>query len=43
MYAAQCTRVAISFVISKLSRFTCNPSVEYWKAIGRVLGYLKNT
>ncbi|RVW16046.1 Retrovirus-related Pol polyprotein from transposon TNT 1-94 [Vitis vinifera] len=30
-------------VFSKLSRFTSNPSVEHWKAIGRVLGYLKNT
>ncbi|RVW24418.1 Retrovirus-related Pol polyprotein from transposon TNT 1-94 [Vitis vinifera] len=42
MYAAQCTRVDISFAVSKLSRFTSNPSVEHWKAIGRVLGYLKN-
>ncbi|WJZ81323.1 hypothetical protein VitviT2T_001172 [Vitis vinifera] len=30
-------------VFSKLSRFISNPSVEHWKAIGRVLGYLKNT
>ncbi|WJZ94339.1 hypothetical protein VitviT2T_013211 [Vitis vinifera] len=29
--------------VSKLSRFISNPSVEHWKAIGRVLGYLKNT
>ena len=43
MYVAQCTRVDISFEISKLSKFTSNPSVEHWKAIGRVLGYLKNT
>ncbi|RVW39391.1 hypothetical protein VitviT2T_024278 [Vitis vinifera] len=43
MYVAQCTRADISFVVSKLSRFTSNPSVEHWKAIGRVLGYLKNT
>ncbi|RVW78145.1 Retrovirus-related Pol polyprotein from transposon TNT 1-94 [Vitis vinifera] len=43
MYAAQCTRADISFAISKLSRFISNPSVEHWKAIGRVLGYLKNT
>ena len=43
MYVAQCTRADISFAISKLSRFTSNPSVEHWKAIGRVLGYLKNT
>ena len=43
MYAAQCTRADISFAISKLSRFISNPRVEHWKAIGRVLGYLKNT
>ncbi|WJZ84162.1 hypothetical protein VitviT2T_003781 [Vitis vinifera] len=43
MYAAQCTWADISFAVSKLSRFISNPSVEHWKAIGRVLGYLKNT
>ncbi|RVW29758.1 Retrovirus-related Pol polyprotein from transposon TNT 1-94 [Vitis vinifera] len=29
--------------VSKLSRFISNPSVEHWKVIARVLGYLKNT
>ena len=43
MYVGQCTRADISFAISKLSRFTSNPSIEHWKAIGRVLGYIKNT
>ncbi|RVW81286.1 Retrovirus-related Pol polyprotein from transposon TNT 1-94 [Vitis vinifera] len=43
MYVAQCTKADISFAVSKLSRFISNPSVEHWKAIGRVLGYLKNT
>ena len=44
IYATQCTRAAdILFAISKLYRFTSNPSVEHWKSIGRVLGYLKNT
>ena len=42
-YVAQCTKADISFAISELSRFTSNPSVEHWKAIGRVLSYLKNT
>ena len=42
MYVVQCTKADI-FAISKLSRFISNPSVENWKAIGRVLGYLKNT
>ena len=31
-------------LVYKLSRYTSNSSVEYyWKAIGRVLGYLKKT
>ena len=43
MYAMHCTRPDISFSVGKLSRFTSNPSVNHWKAIGRVLGYLKKT
>ena len=39
MYAMHCTRPDIAFTVCKLSRFTSNPSVEYWKAIARVLGY----
>ena len=29
--------------MGKLSIFTSNPSVDHWKVIGRVLGYLKKT
>ena len=43
MCDVKCTMAGISFAISKLSRFTSNPSIEHWKAIGGVLGYLKNT
>ena len=43
MYATQCTRPDIAFAVSKLSRFTSNPSIDHWKAIGRVLGFLKKT
>ena len=43
MYAMHCTRSNISFSVDKLSRFTSNPSVDHWKAIGRVLSYLKKT
>ena len=43
MYVVQCTRPNIAFAVSKLSRFTSNPSYEHWKAIERVLGYLKKT
>ena len=28
MYATQCTRPDIAFVVSKLSRFTSNPNIE---------------
>ena len=43
MYAMHCTRPDISFSVGKLSRFTSNPNVDHWKAIDRVLGYLKKT
>ena len=43
MYAMHCIRPDISFAVCKLSRFTNNPSPEYWKGIARVLGYLKKT
>ena len=43
MYAMHCTRPDISFSVGKLSRFTSNPNVNHWKAIGRILGYLKKT
>ena len=38
-----CTRSDIAYSISKLSRFTSNPGRDHWKAILRVLGYLKYT
>ncbi|KAH9765249.1 hypothetical protein KPL70_001801 [Citrus sinensis] len=43
MYAMHCTRPDIAFAVCKMSRFTSNPSVEHWKVIGRILGYLKKT
>ena len=43
MYAMHCTKPDIAFTVCKLSRFTSNPSVEHWKTIARVLGYLKKT
>ena len=43
MYAMHCTRPDISFSVGTLSRFTSNPNVDHWKAIGRILGYLKKT
>ncbi|CAM8882652.1 unnamed protein product [Rhodiola kirilowii] len=43
MYAMTCTRPDIAFVVSKLSRYTSNPSMQHWQAIHRVLRYLKGT
>nr|KAJ0189684.1 hypothetical protein LSAT_V11C800438810 [Lactuca sativa] len=43
MYATHCTRPDIAFAVSKLSQYTVNPGMEHWKAVGRVLGYLKRT
>jgi len=43
MYAMHCTRPDIAFAVCRLSRYTSNPSIDHWKAIGRVLGYLKRT
>ena len=43
MYAMHCIRPDVAFVINRLSRYTSSPSVEHWKAITRVLGYLKKT
>ncbi|KAL0284264.1 UNVERIFIED_CONTAM: Retrovirus-related Pol polyprotein from transposon RE2 [Sesamum radiatum] len=38
-----CTRPDTAFAVCKLSRFTNNPSIENWKSIRRVFGYLKGT
>ncbi|GKA88615.1 zinc finger, CCHC-type containing protein [Tanacetum coccineum] len=43
MYAMTCTRPVISFAVGKLSRYTSNLGTQYWKAIQRVLKYLKKT
>ena len=38
-----CTRPDIAYAICKMSRYTSNPSVEHWKAIGRIFDYFKRT
>ena len=43
MYLMSCTRPDIAYAVSKLSRFTSNPSADHWKAILRVLKYLRYT
>ena len=43
MYLMSCTRPDIAYSISRLSRYTSNPSAEHWKGIVRVLRYLRYT
>ena len=43
MYLASVTRLDISFTVSKLSRFVSNPGDDHWKALERVMRYLKGT
>ncbi|XP_073272593.1 uncharacterized protein [Primulina huaijiensis] len=43
MYITNCTRPNISCAVNKLCRFTSNPSDAHWKALTRVLRYLKHT
>ena len=43
MYLMSCTRPDIAYTISRLSRYTSNPSADHWKAIVRVLRYLRYT
>ena len=43
MYVMNCTRPDIAYVVIKLSRYTSNPGSDHWKAIVRVLRYLKCT
>ena len=43
MYIMSCTRLDIAYTVSRLSRYTSNPSADHWKAIVRVLRYLLYT
>ena len=43
MYVMNGTRPDIAYAVSKLSRYTSNPGPDHWKAIVRVLRYLKDT
>ena len=43
MYLASATRPDISFAVSKLSRFVSNSGDDHWKALERVMRYLKVT
>ena len=43
MYVTHCTQPDIAFAMSKLSQHIVNPRMEHWKAVGRILRYLKRT
>ncbi|CAM8930606.1 unnamed protein product [Rhodiola kirilowii] len=43
MYLMNCTRPDIAYCVSRLARYTSNPGTEHWKAIVRVLRYLRFT
>ena len=43
MYVMNCTCSDIAYAVNKLSRYTSNPGLDHWKAIVRVLRYLKYT
>ena len=43
MFLMNCTRPDIAYAISRLSRYTHNPSHEHWTALTRLLRYLKGT
>ena len=43
MYLLSATRPDISFAVSKLSRFVSNPGDDHWRALERVMRYLKGT
>lgn len=43
MYAMICTRPDICHAVGLVSRFQSNPGLEHWKAVKRILRYLKGT
>ncbi|XP_075504507.1 secreted RxLR effector protein 161-like [Primulina tabacum] len=43
MYITNCTRPDIACAVNNLCRFTSNPSDAHWKALTKVLRYLKHT
>ena len=43
MYAMICTRPDICYVVGLVSRFQSNPRLAHWKAVKKILRYLKGT
>ena len=42
-YLSTCTRPDISFAVSEVAKFNENPGIEHWKAVKRIMRYLKGT
>ena len=43
IYLAGATKLDISYAVNKLCRFASNPEDDHWKALKRVVRYLKGT
>ena len=43
MYAMICTRPDVSYALSVTSRYQSDPCKEHWKAVKRILKYLRST
>lgn len=43
LYLAQCTRPDIAFAVNDVSRFNSNYRLVHWKAVKRIMRYLKGT
>ena len=43
MFLMNYTRLDIAYVVSRLSRYTHNPSSGHWNALHRLLKYLRGT
>ena len=43
LYIMCCTRPDIAFAVNTCARFMGNPGMEHWKAVGRIMRYLKGT
>ena len=43
MYVMMCTRPDICYAVGLVSRFQSNPGEKHWKAVKRILRYLKGT
>jgi len=43
MYLMSCTRPDLAYAVSRLSRYTSNPSSSHWKSMTRLLRYLRYT